>query len=256
MNKYRATMNEYMRLIVLFFVATGLLVNGLGQTTPLKVDYFYPKDSMRFNKAVSGIDFNCEKGLYGKTTMVIHTESSGGQFEFMFKKKIKSIEKYGGDYSDVYGMKPDGTMGVVRQDYNEPYTISQHDLYALIWLRDEGGFREVVKFQDFGNEVYWPEFDYPHCSVSDENRDGIPEFYLTYWGDSDGLDAKPYKQIIYTQQGGESRFVKSKATAFYPAGNEEDVYRVVYDENWTRLPKAIQDKSKGILKLDREKRGL
>lgn len=130
---------------------------------------------------------------------------------------------------------------------------SEHNLYALILLHDHGTEIEKLKFQDFGNEVYWPEFDYANCSISDEDKDGMPEFYLSYMGESDGLDAKPYKQIIYTQTPKtKATFIKSKATAFYPAGNEEDVYRVEYDSNWKTLPQAIQQKSNNIIKKHKQ----
>jgi hypothetical protein len=106
---------------------------------------------------------------------------------------------------------------------------------------------EKIKFQDFGNVVYYPEFFYDYCIIEDANRDGIVEYYLTYYGESDGLDAKPLKVIIYTQDKLISEFKKSKITAFYPAGNENDIYYVDFDSNWKTLPEGIKNKSKAIL---------
>lgn len=239
-----------------FYLSITLLfcsLEALCQVEPVAVKYYYPKDSAKYEKEIVDFNYSYEKELYGKTTMIIHAESNVGFFEFIFKKKVRSIVRYGGNYSDVYGTKADGSFGVVSKSYNEPYTISQHDLYAFILLHDHGGFIEKVKFQDFGNEVYWPEFDYPNCTISDEDKDGCPEFYLSYMGNSDGLDAKPYKQIIYTYANGKYTFIKSKATAYYPAGNEEDTYHVDFDSNWKSLPKAIQQKSIKIIQDYRQK---
>ena len=221
------------------------------QNKSLKIDYYYPKDSSLFNKNITDFDFNYEKDLYGKTTMIIHCESAWGDFEFVFKKKINKLTHYGGDSVNVY----DGGK-VVRKDYNQPYTISEHNLFAFVLVHDHGGTLEKIKFQDFGNEVYQPEFDYTFCSISDEDKDGKPEFYLCYMGESDGLDAKPFKQIIYTfpVAGNTKAMVKSKATAYYPAGNEEDVYKAAYDANWNLLPAVVQLKSKNILKAHKMKR--
>lgn len=216
------------------------------QSQPLKINIFYPKDSLKFNEE-SDFEFNYEYNLYGKTTLIYRARSNWGEYHFVFKKKIKNIEKFESDSANVYGTKLDGSWGVVRKDYNESYTITDHNLYAFILLSEHGGVVEKVKFQDFGNIVYFPEFDYPNCFISDENKDGIPEFYLSYIGNSDGLDAKAYKQIIYTFSKTKPEFVKSKATAFYPAGNPEDEYYEEFDANWKHLPEIIQRRSKKIL---------
>ncbi len=219
----------------------------------LQTKTFYPKDSTVFNEQ-SDFDYSYGTKPYGKTTMIIRASSRYGEFHFIFKKRSKAIEHFGGNYSDVYGIKTDGTWGVVRKDYNEPFTLSNHNLYAFILLSDHGGTIEKVKFQDFGNEVYWPEFDYQNCFVADENKDGIPEFYLTYNGESDGLDAKPYKQLVYTFTLKNKEFVKSKATAYFPAGNEEDHYYEEFDANWKALAVEIQRRSKAILTQNKSKK--
>jgi hypothetical protein len=215
----------------------------------MNVKYFYPKDSLAFEESTD-IEYQFNKEKMGKTTMIIHAETPVGFFEFVFKKKIHKVERFGGDSSDVFGHKPDGTWGVVYKSYNPPTTYSIHDIYALILLQDHGGTIEKAIFKDFGNEVYWPNFDYNLCSVSDEDKNGSPEFYLSYLAESDGLDAKEFKQIIYTfpENQKEKSMIKSKATAFYPAGNEEDVYRIEKDLFWKNLNPAIQKKSLELLK--------
>lgn len=232
------------QLIISMILFYGFNVNA--QNKLLKVKSYYPKDSILFNQQIVGVKYNYENNLYGKTTMIIHSESSNGNYEFILKKKINKISKYGGDSVNVYG----ANGIIVRKDYNEPFTISEHTIYAFVILHQQERNSIQVTFQDFGNEVYTPNFVYDLCSVSDENNDGVPEFYLSYIGESDGLDAKPFKQIVYTylSTSTNKNFIKSKSTAFYPAGNLEDVYHVKYDDNWNQLPKSIQLKSAGIIK--------
>lgn len=228
------------------------------QNKDLKVTYFYPKDSLKFNPLFEELDYNFENKAYGKTTMIIHCESSYGVFDFIFKKKILKLSRIL-DYENTSVLEVFDFISkkwkLVEDSNPYPKTntevidttyISEHNLYALIMAHDHGGLLQKAKFQDFGNEVYWPEFDYPNCSISDENNDGIPEFYLSYFGNSDGLDAKPYKQIAYTFNN--KSIEKSKATSYYPSGNEEDSYHVEYDENWKKLPISIQKKSQKLIK--------
>lgn len=169
-----------------------------------------------------------------------------GHYDFIFAEKLIKEEKFGGDYSDVYGIKKDGKYGVVRQDYNEPYTLRQKNLHAYVLLHDHGGYLEKAVFRDFGNVLYWPEFKYKYCLVDDADKNGIPEFYVSYFGASDGLDSKPFKVITYTYDTHNKMF-KSKATALYPGGNPEDEYTFEYDKNSNLLPKAIRKKIKWIL---------
>ncbi|NRS90808.1 hypothetical protein HNQ02_003755 [Flavobacterium sp. 7E] len=136
---------------------------------------------------------------------------------------------------------------VVSQNVYEKDTISTKNLYAYIYEKNKNELKQKIKFQDFGNELYSPIFFYDYCIIDDANKDGIIEFYLSYYGESDGLDAKPLKVIIYTQDNLISEFKKSKTTAFYPAGNENDSYYLDYDSNWKNLPESIKTKSKAIL---------
>ena len=183
----------------------------------------------------------------GNITKVINVYAPKlGHYDFIFTEKIIKQEKFGGNYSDVYGIKKDGKYGVVRKEYNEPYVLTQKNLHAYVLLQDHGGYLKKAVFKDFGNEVYWPEFQYKYCLVDDADKNGIPEFYVSYFGASDGLDAKPFKVITYTYDDHNTMF-KSKATALYPAGNEEDVYTIEYDTNSNLLPKAIRKKIKWIL---------
>lgn len=243
-----------------FYTVSSFLVLciSFGQTKSIKVTYFYPKDSLQFNRQFEDLEYNYENKTYGKTTMIVHCESAYGIFDFIFKKQILKLSRIL-DYentsvSEEFDFK---TQKWKRTKDSNPYpttntevvdstNFSEHNLYALIVAHDHGGVVQKAKFQDFGNEVYWPEFDYPNCSISDENKDGIPEFYLSYLGKSDDLDAKPYKQIVYTFN--KNNIQKSKATSYYPSGNEEDTYRIEYDENWKKLPIVIQKKSQKLIK--------
>lgn len=207
----------------------------------VKVSYVKPSDES-FDELDQDVSYGYEDK--GKTTLIVNVEApQWGYFKFVFKEKVLKEETFGGDSSDVYGTKDNGEYGVVRKDYNAPYKLTIKNLFAYVLLEDHGGYVEKCKFQDFGNEVYWPEFQYDYCTIDDADRDGKPEFYLTYYGESDGLDAKPLKVIIY-----DKNFVKHKATAYYPAGNEGDKYRVEYTENWKKLTKAVQLKGNSILK--------
>jgi hypothetical protein len=194
---------------------------------------------------MENLDYNFEAPILGNTLKIIHCESAFGTFEFVFKKKIKKQTIIPGDTVLVASAN-----GALTKNYIEPIIVSEHDLYAMILTHDHGGILEKVKFQDFGTELYTPDFVLEHCIISDEDKNGLPEFYLSYMSDSDGLDAKPFKQIIYTYDKlPKSNFIKSKATAYFPAGNEGDEYQVIYDDNWKKLPAAIKIKSSKILEI-------
>lgn len=243
---------------IVLIVSLFIVSFTFGQNKSIKVSYFYPKDSIEFNQQFDDIEFNHESTLYGKTTMIVHCESDFGIFDFIFKKRIFKLSRIldykNSSVSEDFDFK---TKKWKLAEYSNPYpkgdnevvditNFSQHNLYALIIAHDRAGVIQKSKFQDFGNEVYWPEFDYPNCLISDENKDGSPEFYLSYIGNSDGLDSKPYKQIVYTFNS--QNIEKSKATSYYPAGNEGDEYRIEYDENWKKLPVLIQKKSQKLTK--------
>jgi hypothetical protein len=229
----------------------------------LNTKTYYPKDSLEYTKT-NDWDYHLtdylDKEKFGKTTMIIKAETKSGHFHFVFKKKIHELTrtinyngKAVGEYFDFktnqWKHQPETwTYNDVKGQIPIDTTVySTHDLYAFVFVEDHGGLLEKARFQDFGNVVYWPAFDYPNCSVSDEDQNNSPEFYLTYMGHSDGLDAKEYKQIIYSFPKNSHTLSKSKITAFYPAGNEDDVYKEVPDTNWKVLPKKIQTKSKQIL---------
>ncbi len=240
-------MMKWIRFYGVFFLVFWF-ANSYGQSAQVKITTYYPKDSSRFETETDFSYHNAigyERARYGKTTMIIQAESAMGNFYFVFKKKIKSTDHQEAHTQEVYGTLPDGTFGVVRQDEVPGYTLTDHDLYAFILVEDHGGLVEKARFQDFGNAVYWPQFDYKNCLI--EAVDGFPVFYLSYLGDSDGLDAKPYKQLVYYFSKEDRRCIKAKATAYYPSGNEEDVYHVVYDQTWQAMPAAYQARSKAIL---------
>jgi hypothetical protein len=235
---------KYYFFAVFLSLSVGILF-AQNKQNPLEFNYYYPKDSSLFKKNTN-LDYNYEKAAYGQTMLVIQCSSEQGRIEFIFKKKVLKSTYYAGDSSDVYG--ENGV--VVGKEYIAPYTVSEHNLYAFVIQYGQKNEATIkAKFQDFGNELYTPEFDYEFCSISDEDKDGKPEFYLSYIAESDGLDPTPFKQIIYTIIDGSTKIgsLKSKATAYYPAGNEGDIYNVEYDTNWKALPKPIREKSEKIL---------
>jgi hypothetical protein len=234
------------------------------QNKPLTVVRYTQKDSLKFKQQISYFDYNYNQQLYGNTVLLMHCQSDAGTFEFVFKKKVRKLSRTiiydTGGVGEIFDFKTnkwkheEGTWkhAEMKGKPTDTTLYSEHDLYAFVLVPDDGGVVTIAKFQDFGNEVYWPEFDLGNCSVSDENNDGNPEFYLSYMGESDGLDAKPYKQIVYTIPHNGTSLLKSKATAHYPAGNEDDQYIIEYDANWKALSKAIQKKSNDILSKHRK----
>ena len=241
--------NLFLTFIRVYLLAGSTLV--FSQTADVKTVYYYPKDSLQYERDFPDQEYHRERSVYGKTTMLIHVTSKMGTFDYVFKKKIKKTEKFAGGYHDVYGTKADGSQGIIRQDYSAPYTLTEHDLYAFVYLYDHGGFLEKAAFQDFGNVVYSPEFDYQNCFVSDEDKDGKPEFYLTYKGFSDGLDPIPHKQLVYTipDPSKGKRLVKAKATRFHikDPETEAEAYPDIFDAAWKQLPKKVQQRSLKIL---------
>lgn len=120
------------------------------------------------------------------------------------------------------------------------------DLHAGIFLEDHGGLIPQVTFKDFAKGLAQPEYLINFCEVADADQDNFPEFYLTYFEESDGLDAKPLKVIVYTNTGKE-KLTKSKITGWIPF-QDEDQYREERDASFKLLPKAIRLKAEKILK--------
>ncbi|MGJ1283847.1 hypothetical protein ACR79P_07515 [Sphingobacterium spiritivorum] len=120
------------------------------------------------------------------------------------------------------------------------------DLHAGIFLEDHGGLIPQIIFKDFAKGLAQPQYLINFCEVDDADKNEFPEFYLTYFEESDGLDAKPLKVIVYTNTGGK-KLSKSKITGWIPF-QEEDQYREERDANFKLLPKAIRLKAEKILK--------
>lgn len=120
------------------------------------------------------------------------------------------------------------------------------DLHAGIFLEDHGGLLPQIAFKDFSVGLAQPKYLINSCEIGDANKDGFPEFYLTYFEESDGLDAKPLKVIVYTRLGGD-KFSKSKITAWIPF-QPEDEYREEKDANFRLLPQHIGLRAERILK--------
>lgn len=207
-------MKELLAALILAAWITPAL-SARSAATALKVERIYKKDTEKYREFVD--NYGDAKTNY---TMIVHADSSWGSYYWTFVKEEKQPGPYG-----------------------------VHNLYAEIVLEDHGGTVPVASFKDFGNEVYWPEFLYPYCIVDDADHDGTPEFYLTYFGASDGLDAKPLKVIVYsTEHRIHARYVKNKVTAYYPAGNEDDRYHLEYDAGWKKLPKPIADRAMDLVR--------
>ncbi len=184
----------------------------------------------------------------GIVKKIISTETGNGFYYFVFLEKPMRKEEYRGKVVTEYGVKSNGEWGEVKKEEDDDVVYSIKNLRAFILRSYHGGYDRIQKFQDDGNVVYWPEFVYNDCLVDDADDDGHPEFYLTYFGFNDGLDAKPLKIIVYNSGAkvGDG-FLKAKMTAFYPVGNEGDEYRVEYDEAWLSLPDAVKARMKNIL---------
>jgi len=120
------------------------------------------------------------------------------------------------------------------------------DLHAGIYLEDHGGILPVVTFKDFAKALAQPRYLINYCEIDDADIDGFPEFYLTYFEESDGLDAKPLKVIVYTKKDNKT-FLKSKITGWLPF-QPGDRYREEMDDNFGSLPKSIRTKAEKILK--------
>ncbi|CAH0204067.1 hypothetical protein [Chryseobacterium sp. Bi04] len=125
-------------------------------------------------------------------------------------------------------------------------TENPKDLHAGIFLEDHGGLIPQIAFKDFAQGLAQPKYLINFCEIGDADHDGFPEFYLTYFEESDGLDAKPLKVIVYTNIG-EKTFSKAKITGWIPF-QEEDLYREEKDANFKLLPKMIRLKAEKILK--------
>ncbi len=120
------------------------------------------------------------------------------------------------------------------------------DLHSGIFVEDHGGLIQKMTFKDFAGGLVQPKYLLNLCEIDDANKDGFPEFYLTYFEESDGLDAKPLKVIVYTGLG-KKAFTKSKITGWIPF-QEEDEYHEVQDANFKLLPKEIRLRAEKTLK--------
>ena len=127
---------------------------------------------------------------------------------------------------------------------NSYLSDSPKDLYAGIYLEDHGGILEQITFKDFAGLLTQPKYMLNHCIVFDADKDRSPEFYITYFEESDGLDAKPLKVIVYHKK--EKLFIKSKVTVWIPF-QPEDKEKIEKDGNFQNLPKLIQDKAQALL---------
>lgn len=167
--------------------------------------------------------------------------SKNYNFEGVTKYLINAKVKGHGNYSWFFNEK-----SYKNGSLDSSYGQSVNSVYAYLMIEDHGGYLQKSKFQDFANEVYLPYFIYEYCLIDDADKDGIPEFYLTYFGMSDGLDSKPLKVIVYTKNDEGNDFLKSKITEFYPVDEGVD-FRTEFDINFKQLPKSVQKRATKIL---------
>lgn len=118
------------------------------------------------------------------------------------------------------------------------------DLYAGLYLEDHGGALEQITFKDFAGPLSQPVYLLDYCMAADVDQNNSPEFYLTYFEESDGLDAKPLKVIVYNKK--DKRFVKAKITAWIPF-QPEDQLKADKDLNFENLPLKVQKKAEELL---------
>ena len=135
-------------------------------------------------------------------------------------------------------------LNEVKAKVNSGLSESPTDLYAGLYLEDHGGVLERVTFKDFAGLLSQPKYLLKYCVADDADDNKSPEFYLTYFEESDGLDAKPLKVIIYFKK--DKIFVKSKLTAWIPF-QPEDRLKIEKDENFKKLPQNIQKKANELL---------
>ncbi len=125
-------------------------------------------------------------------------------------------------------------------------TDEPKDLHAGIFLEDHGGLLEKITFKDFAVGLSQPVYLEEFCNIQDIDNNSYPEFYLMYFTESDGLDAKPLKLIIYTSSDKGKTYQKSKITAWIPF-QPEDKLKIEKDSNFNNLDKKIQQKAEQSL---------
>ncbi len=172
----------------------------------------------------------------GRPVKAFRVNDKAGTSTFLLTEQVVAISRYGGD--SLTGLN---AKGEVYKYYQQPGADTIKNLYAYCFAAAADSNKLKFTFQDAGNPVYSPAFNLPYTQAADADQDGFTEYYLVYFGYSDGLDAKPLKILVY------DHFKKYKITAFYPAGNPGDKYRIAYGENWNSLPESIRRFAGGIL---------
>lgn len=253
----------YFRLFSILLPA--MVISGIADAQQPIMVQSYPAAKAAAYTQASGLPYSYKPDEYGATELILRYTGTAGKFSFVFNRIPMSATRYidykDGSVAERYDFSR--RIWVVEEGSHQHHemqgkatdtTIWREDkLYAFVLQEQPGGQSiERVQFKDFGNVVYWPDYVYDLCTIADADKDGKPEFYLTYFADSDGLDAKELKQIVYTLPvNATDKLIKSKATAYYPVdtGDESDteVYHENVDQNWTSLHKAIQQKSKYLL---------
>lgn len=66
------------------------------------------------------------------------------------------------------------------------------DLYAGLYIENHGGVKQLITFKDFAGMLSQPKYLLDYCVVTDVDNNSSSEIYLTYFLESDRLDAKSY----------------------------------------------------------------
>lgn len=262
----------YSQRLAALLTAILLSVTAIAQQSKTTIASYLPAKAAAYTQA-SGLPYAYKADQYGTTELILRYSGTAGNFSFIFNRMQISATRYI-DYKDgAVAERYDFTnrKWVVEEGSHQhsdmkgkaiDTSIMREDrLYAFVLQEQPGGQSiERIQFKDFGNVVYWPDYVLDLCAIEDADKDGKPEFYLTYFGDSDGLDAKELKQIVYTMPANaQDKLVKSKATAYYPVdiGDETDpqTYHETFDHNWKALHRAIQQKSKYLMLQYKKKNG-
>jgi hypothetical protein len=122
------------------------------------------------------VELNEEFSEGGIVNKIISSESHGGVYYFVFVEKPIKKEFFPGHVVTSYGVNENGRWGEIKIEKEDDLDIEIKNLRAYIMLSDHGGYARLKKFQDDGNEVYWPEFFYDDCFIDDADGDGNTEF--------------------------------------------------------------------------------
>jgi hypothetical protein len=181
------------------------------------------------------------KGV-GKVETYSKSDFLGEFGDSYVKGDIAKIEHFKSDMGSFFMV-----LSIDKKPFNHAYQKPSDDpnnnsIYAYGFVEDHGGLKQIWEFKDFNTLFYRPQFYINESGMMDADADGKPEFTVAYFGSTN--DKAPQQLRTLTYYNG----LRYKATAYYPASNKADKYRIEYDANWKRLPKATQTHVKKLFK--------